>query len=166
MPESLEKFLGQVATRGSWVGGGSVTALSAALAAALLEKLTLDPHAIRRLRRSRRACVRLIRQDAETFARAIRATRSRNGQVFRRALKAATAVQEQGFHHACAVQAASRQARQTVKPRFQSDLRCALKLATAARESAGILIHTNLAWLDEKAYVSTVRRKLRRAARH
>ena len=68
---SLEQFLEQVARRGSWVGGGSVAALSAALAAAVLEKLVVQPSAGRRLKTIRRQCLALVSQDAERFAKAI-----------------------------------------------------------------------------------------------
>ena len=162
---SLEQFLDQVARRGSWVGGGSVSALSAALAAALLEKLVVDPQQARHLRQLRRACVGLIQRDAASFARVIRATRAKNRQAFHRSLKAATDVPCQVFVHAQIIQAACRKAQRAVKPRFQSDLRCAMALALAAAESARTLIHTNLSWLNDRAYARTVWRRLQAASR-
>ena len=160
MHGSLEQFLDQVARRGSWSGGGSVAALSAALAAALLEKLIHDPRAARRLRRIRQECVRLIRRDAETFARVIRATQRKHRQAFVRSLKAANEVPCRVFEHAQAVQSACRVAQRSVKPRFQSDLRCAMAVALAAGESARTLIYTNLAWLGDRAYAKRIRRRL------
>ena len=157
---SVDEFLEQVARRGSWLGGGSVAALSAALAAALLEKLVAQPAMARRLHRIRQACVALIPRDAEAFSRVIQATRRGNRAVFSRALKAATDVPWQVFAHAQAVQSACRAAQRTIKPRFQSDLRCALALALAASESARTLIQTNLAWLNDTAYSRTMRRRL------
>ena len=165
MHGSLEQFLEQVARRGSWVGGGSVSALSAALAAALLEKLIADPRQARHLRQLRRACVGLIQRDATAFARVIQATRAKNRQAFHRSLKAATNVPCQVFAHAQAIQAACRKAQRAIKPRFQSDLRCAMALALAAAESARTLIHTNLHWLNDRAYARTVWRRLQATSR-
>ncbi len=163
MEASLEEFLDQLARRGSWFGGGSAAAFSAALAAGLLEKLVVDPARTRRLRRIRRECLALVEGDAATFASVIRATRAKDRQAFRRALKTATDVPCRVFERAKAVQTACRQAQRVVKPRFQSDLRCALAIALAAAESARTLIHTNLAWLDDAAYAKAVQRRLDRA---
>ena len=165
MPDSLERFLDQVARRGSWVGGGSVAALSAALAAALLEKLVVHAAARRPLKRIRTDCARLIHQDAERFARVIQALQARKHALFARSLKSATEVPCRVFAHAQAVQSACRRAQRSIKPRLQSDLRCAMALALAASESARTLIETNLAWLDDPAYTKTVHRWLQSAIR-
>lgn len=161
MSESIEQFLDEAARRGSWIGGGSVAALSAALAAALLEKLTVAPQTVRRLRRIRHACVGLIQQDAQAFATVIRATRAGESRTFQRALKAATDAQVHVFRHSQTIAGACRKARRAIKPRFQSDLQCALALAAAARQSASAFIRTNLAWLNHPAYAAQVRRRLR-----
>ena len=160
MQESLEQFLEQVARRGSWVGGGSVAAVGAALAAALLEKLVIRPDIARRLRRIRRECIRLIQRDAESFSRVIAATRAGDRSAFRRTLKAATDVPYLVFEHSQAIQAACWSAQRAVKPKFQSDLRCAMALALAAAESARTLISTNLAWLNDRAYTKKMQRQL------
>lgn len=165
MHGSVEAFVGQVARRGSWYGGGSAAALSGALSAALLEKLLLQPAAVRRLRRVRHSCLRLIEEDARSFAQVIAATRSPGRRRFQRALKAATEVPWQVFRHAQAVQALCRKAQRSVKPRWQSDLRCAMALALAAAESARTLIQTNLTWLNDRAYARTMQRRLQAAAR-
>ena len=160
---SVDRFLEEVARRGSWVGGGSVAALSAALAAALLEKLVPQAAARQKLRRIRRACVTLIDRDATMFSRVIKASRGGNRSQFRRALTAATDVPWQVFAHAQTVQRMCRQAQRSVKPRFQSDLRCALAVALGASESTRTLIHTNLAWLNDAAYTRRMRRRLQSA---
>lgn len=162
MQASVEKFLETVAKRGSWVGGGSVTALSVALAAALLEKLLHDPSRARRLRQIRRACLQLIARDAETFACVIRATREHNRRAFTRRLKTATEVQVQVCEAAQTVQVACRIARQSVNPKMQSDLRCAMALAMAAAEGAKTLVRTNLAWLNDRSYTQQIERRIRR----
>ena len=164
MSVSLEELLRQVARKGSWVGGGSVAAICAALSAALLEKLVIQPTAAKRLRRIRRACLALIPRDARAFSQAIQATRHSDRRRFRRSLKAATEVPWQVFAHAQTVQGMCEAAQRSVKPRFQSDLRCALAVALAAGESARTLIHTNLAWLNDAAYTRMMRRRLQSAA--
>ena len=165
MSDSLEQFLEQVARRGSWVGGGSVAALCAALSAALLEKLIVQPRVARRLRVMQRECLQLVHRDAELFARVIHATREGNRRAVSRSLKVATNVPYRVWVHAQAVQAACRAAQRSVKPRFQSDLRCAMAVALAASESARTLIHTNLAWLDDGAYSRMMRRRLQMVTR-
>jgi formiminotetrahydrofolate cyclodeaminase len=142
------------------MGGGSAAALSGAVAAALLEKLILKPRTARRLARIRRDCLRLIQQDADAFARVIRTTRRRDRSAFQQALKAATEMPCLVFEHAQAIQAACRSAQRSVRPRFQSDLRCAMAIALAAAESARTLVQTNLAWLNDQRYTARIRRKL------
>ena len=164
MQGSLEQLLDQVAKRGSWLGGGSVVALSAALSAALLEKLIANPVQARRLRRIRQECVALIERDARAFARVIRASRrGTSRRLFERALQAATRAPLQVFTHAQALCAAANAAERSVKPRFRSDLRCALALARASRDGAKALILTNLIWLNDASYARTVRRHLSRS---
>ena len=152
-----------MAKKGSWFGGGSVAALAAALAAALLEKLVTRSAQVRPLRRIRRACVTLVEQDARAFARVVSATRSKQPGVFHKSLKRAIDIPCQVFAHAQAIQAACRRAQRVVKPRFQSDLRCAMALALAAAESARTLIQTNLTWLNDPGYARAVRRRLHAA---
>lgn len=148
MKGTLKEVLDEVARRGSWMGGGSAAALSAALAAALLEKLTPQANAARALRQVRRACLVLVDQDAKTFARAIHALQSRHTGTFRQRLRAATAIQEQVFRKARMIQEAGRQSMRRVKPKFRSDLRCAIALAEAAQRSSQVLMRANLAWLN------------------
>ena len=142
-----------------------MAALSAALAAALLEKLVPQAAARQKLRRIRRACVTLIDRDATMFSRVIKASRGENRSGFRRALTAATNVPWQVFAHAQTIQSACRVAQREIKPKFQSDLRCALALALAASESARTLILTNLAWLNDPAYTRMMRRRFQSATR-
>lgn len=158
---SIEQVLAQVARRGSWVGGGSVAALGAALSAALLEKLLGDARLARRLRGIRRDCLRLFRVDAEIFARVIRATRTGRRRTFVRSLKAAIEVPCTVFTHARVLEAASRAARRAVGPRFQSDLSCAQAFARASGEAARGFIETNLVWLGDPGYARRIRRTLR-----
>ena len=165
MHGSLEQFLEQVARPGSRVGGGSVAALRPALAAALLEKLIVRPQVARRLRRTRRECLRLVQRDAGAFTRVVRAVRRSDQSAFRGALRRATEVPWQVFEHAQAIQSTCRAARRSVKPRFQSDLRCAMALALASAESARTLIETNLAWLNDPRYSTQMRRRLQSASR-
>ena len=163
MQGSVEQLLTQIARRGSWLGGGSVAALGAALSAALLEKLVFDLRLTRRLRSIRRECLRLIQADAKTFASVIHAVRAGNRAAFRRLLKAATEVPCRIFEHASAIQTECRRARRSVKRQFQSDLKCAEAMANASAQSARALIDTNLAWLKDPRYTTSVHRRLRAA---
>ena len=161
--QSLEQFLDQVARRGSWFGGGSVAAVCAALAAALLEKLVHQAGTAQRLRRIRRECLGLARRDAEAFADVIQTTRRKNRAAFHRTLKAATEIPCRVFEHAAAVQSACRAAQRAVKPQFQSDLRCAMAVALAAGESARALVNTNLAWLNDPNYTVRIHSRFQAA---
>ena len=162
MRQSLEYFLDQVARQGSWFGGGSVAALSAALTAALLEKLLGSVAPARRLQRIRRECFALVSRDAEAFARVIEASRSEKSHAFTRTLKAATEIPCRVFEHAQAIRAASWAAAGSIKPQFQSDLKGARAMAGAAAEGARALIETNLVWLNDRVYTRTIRLRLRR----
>jgi len=162
---SFDSFLEQIARRGSWFGGGSAAAIAAALAAALVEKLTVSPPLRRRVHRIRRECTRMVQQDAAAFSKVIRASRTGRRAAFRRALQAATEVPCRVVEQAKAVEAACRQTAKTLKPQFQSDLRCARALAAAAGASGRALIDTNLDWLNDPSFTRRIRRRLRDATR-
>lgn len=165
LQQSISDFLEEVARRGSWLGGGSTAALSAATAAALLEKLIVRKATARALRRIRYDCVGLIERDARAFAGVVQAIRQDDRRVFRRSLMKATDVPWRVFRHAARLQATCREAQRTTAPRLQSDLRCAMALALASGESARTLIHTNLAWLNDKRYSQSMRRRLQATSR-
>ena len=161
---SLERFLSQVARRGSWIGGGSVAALGVAASAALLEKLTLDPGQANRLRTIRRRCTRLVEQDAVVFSKVIAAMRSDRPAQFRQALRHAIDVPCRVMEQAYAVQRFGRRARRAIRPQFQSDVRCALAFAAAAAAAAHGFIQINLAWLGDPSYRQQIHRRLAMAA--
>lgn len=163
---SLDQFVSHIARRGSWFGGGSVAALCAALAAGLLEKIVAQAVPARALGRIRRECLGLIQRDADAFARVIRTTERKDQGAFRSSLKTAIDIPCRVFEHAERVQAACRAAQRTVKPQYQSDLRCALAVALAAAESARTLVNTNLAWLNDPAYTRQIERRLQTAQRY
>ena len=163
---SLDRFVSHIARRGSWFGGGSVAALCAALAAALLEKIVVEAVPARTLRRIRRECLGLIKKDADAFARVITTTQSKDRGAFRSSLKTAIDIPSRVFEHAERIQAVCRTAQRTVKPRYQSDLRCALAVALAAAESARTLVITNLAWLNDPATTRQIERRLQTAQRY
>lgn len=165
MQGSVQQFLEQVARRGSWLGGGSAAALAAALSAALLEKLVVRQDAARRLRAVRRECGALIDRDAVTFSRAIAATRTGQRAGFAQALKTATEVPYRVFANAHTVGAIGRAEQRAIKRQFQSDVRCAIALADAAATSARTLVDTNLAWLKDRPYAASMRKRLRLAMR-
>ena len=163
---SIDEFLAQVARRGSLVGGGSVVAVGAALAAALLEKLLIRPSQAASIRRIRKACLVLADQDAVVFSRVIAATRQQDRRRFTAALKRATDVPFAVFRHACTLRVAGKQAQRSINPKFHSDLRCALALADAAGVGARTLVLTNLAWLRDARYTRQMKRRLATVDRH
>ena len=91
-------------------------------------------------------------RDAATFARVVASSRSGDQVRFRRALKNAIKIPMRVIACAQAVRAAGRTAKRSIKPRFQSDLRCAEALANAAATSARALINANLAWLGDRRH--------------
>lgn len=165
MSVSIEEFFHQIARRGSLFGGGSAAAMTAALSAALLEKLVTESRVSLRLRRIRRECLALAQRDAQVFGRVIAASRRSDRAVFARALKQAIDVPWQVLQRSRAVQSACAALRRRIHPRFQSDLRCASAMARAAQDSARVLILTNVSWLNDPAYSRAMRRRLAAASR-
>jgi len=145
------------------LGGGSAAALSAALAAALLEKLTTRPSAALRLRRSRRECLRLIEQDAACFARVIQAMRAGRREAFVRSLKVAIDVPCRIIFQARSVRRQARASQQRIARQFHSDLQCVVALTQAAEQGAAALVRTNLSWLADRTYARRINRRLRAA---
>lgn len=155
---SLEQRLDQLATRGSWYGGGSAAALACALAAALLEKLA--SRANRSLHPIRTRCVQLAEQDALAFARVIRTQARDDRQAAAQALKAAIDVPWQVYDCSQRLLRISRQIRQTLSPRYRSDLQCAQALARASGRAARAFMKANLAWLNDEGHAKRMRRRL------
>ena len=162
---SLEHALDEISRRGSWWGGGTVAAFSAALSAALVEKLAAQPSIRRRLQRIRQSCLQLGQADADAFADVIRATRSGSRRAFAHSLKAATEVPYDVLGHACTIEDACRRLERQIRPRYRSDLRCARALACAAGASARGFIDANLAWLRDPVYARRMRRRVAAALR-
>ena len=159
MSAPLEHVLSQVARKGSWYGGGTAAALGLSLSAALLEKLAHRADDQRRLRALRHLGLRLAEQDAQAFARVIAA--SRHGSAGKsKALKQAIDIPCQVYESATRVRAIGRRIARTIKPRFQSDVRCALALAQASAQGAQGFINANLMWLNDRRYASLIRQKL------
>lgn len=165
MKGSLDQILSQVARRGSWFGGGSVSAISTALAAALLEKLVLQEAMRQRLRRLRKDCLKLAQRDADAFAQVVCASRDKQPAIFKRMLKQAIQIPLRVFGHAQTVRKLCERLQGRIRKGFQSDLRCAVALALASGEGARTLILTNLAWLDEPRYTKQIRARLQRLSR-
>ena len=161
MPTALERFLDQVADRNAHVGGGSLAALSAAMSAALLEKLPGTSAQSTRLRRIRSECTKLILEDGIAFARVLQADRVRNPQGFSRRLKSAIEIPCRIAQDAHGLVIMGRRARRRVKRPWRSDAQCALALAVAAEASACAMIHANLRWLHDSTYTRRIRRRLR-----
>jgi len=175
---SVQQLLDQTAKRGSWYGGGSVAALACALSAALLEKL-VSPTAPRRatklasfrrrspaagmIRATRTQALRLVDEDARTFAHVIKAMYQQDKIATRKALKQAIEVPLRVHVSAHQILQAAERAKRDIPKRYHSDLTCVIALAKASREAARAFVETNLAWLGDKTYTRQVRRKLARA---
>ena len=151
MNPSLTQFLGLLARRQTRVAGGSLTALAAACAAALLEKLTRKTRLRRELGRLRRRCGALITRDAEVFGQVVGALRRHQPARARRYLLAATRLQQDVAAAAARSRSACRVLARTIPPHYRSDLLCAQALAGAAATGARALIQTNQAWLADLA---------------
>ena len=159
---SVEQFLDQTATRGTWYGGGSAAALACALSASLMEKLSCQASTARASRTIRRECTALIETDARVFRDVIRASAQGSRAGFTRALKTAIRVPWQVFDASRRLQQLAPKIGRHIRPRYRVDLRCAVAIARASGASAKFLVATNLAWLGDRAYS---RRLLRRMAR-
>lgn len=160
MAPSLEQFLEQTATRGTWYGGGSASAFTCALAAALLQKLVTRAALSRQLNAIRHRCLALVEQDAEAFAAAIR-TLARRPAGFPAALRLATEVPAAVYAASQRIRAIAKTAQREVRSKYQVDLRCAVALARASAESSRGLIRTNLAWLKDPRYSRQLRQRLK-----
>ena len=164
MSTSVLQFLDRTATRGSWYGGGSAAALTAATAAALLEKLASRPALARSIRVLRGRCVAAIDGDAQAFARVIKAYYQQDRGAVKRTLKRAIEVPVSVHHTASRLLALAREVKRSVPSKYQSDLRCVVAMATAARDSAAALVATNLDWLADAKHARRVRKQLARPA--
>ena len=157
---SLEQFLDQTATRGTWYGGGSAAALACALSASLMEKLSCQASTARASRAIRRQCTALIDADARVFAEVIRASSRGNRAGFQRALKSAIRVPWQVFDASRRLQQLAPKIGRHIRPKYRVDLTCAVAIARASGASAKALINTNLAWLGDRAYARQMQRQL------
>ena len=162
---SLEQFLGLLAKRGSWFGGGSAAACANALASALLEKLTTATASRAALASMRHESLKLIDQDAQRFAAVIHALRQGNKRLFSERLRKATEIPCQVFVTSQRIQKMCRRQKKLIRRQFHSDLHCVAALAVASAASAKALIETNLGWLKDKSYTQKIRRRCQRAVK-
>ena len=143
---SIQQLLEQTADRHGAYGGGSAAALSCALAAALVEKLSGRKPAAGIARRLRVCCTKLIDADAKAFAKVVRATAKGDKMALRRALKTATDIPCQIEECSKQVLEVAQRIKLYVSPRYRVDLRCAETLARAAQQSSRALVAANRAW--------------------
>ena len=162
MSISLEQFLDQTAKRGSWYGGGSASALTGALAAALLEKLLSRPQDVKPVRALRNRCFDFVERDATAFARVIEAYYQHDYSAAKLALKEAIEVPVRVYAVATRVLTTAKRLSRSIRPQYRSDLRCAMSLASASRTSARAFIVTNLKWLGDPAHARRIERRLAR----
>ena len=157
---SVRTFLDQTATTGTWYGGGSAAAFTCALSAALLEKLARSAVHRKPLRTIRTRCLRLVKTDADSFARVVRAHSRHDARATTKALKAAIDVPLQVCRDASQARKISIAIRPSIRRHYDVDLRCAVELAQAAGKAARALVTTNLTWLDDPKYSRRIRQQL------
>jgi len=138
---TIEEFLEEVAARKPVPGGGSVAALSGALAAALVSmaaQFSRNEGFSERARTLMSTLTQLIDRDAEAFAS--------------RDLKEATRVPLQTAKHGYAVLKLADALMENCNPRVITDIGVAAKMAEAAVEGAMMNVEVNLASIGDEDY--------------
>jgi formiminotetrahydrofolate cyclodeaminase len=138
---TVEQFLEEVAARKPVPGGGSVAALSGALAAALVSmaaRFSGNEEFSERARTLMSTLTQLIDRDAEAFAS--------------RDLKEATRVPLETAKHGYAVLKLADALMEICNPRVITDIGVAAKMAEAAVKGAMLNVKVNLASIGDKRY--------------
>ena len=115
------------------------------------------------IRAIRAQTLKLVDEDARTFACVIKAMYQQDKAATRKALKQAIEVPLRVHQSAHQIVQAAERAKKDIPKRYHSDLTCVIALAKASREAALAFVETNLAWLGDQAHTRKVRRKLARA---
>jgi formiminotetrahydrofolate cyclodeaminase len=138
---TIEEFLEELAARKPTPGGGSVAALSGALAAGLVSmaaEFSRNKDFSEEARTLMNTLADLVDRDAEAFAA--------------RALKEATRVPLQTAKHSYAVLKLAGALLETCNPRVITDIGVAAKMAEAAVEGAMLNVEVNLASIGDEDY--------------
>ncbi|TET55358.1 MAG: hypothetical protein E3J50_04965 [Dehalococcoidia bacterium] len=138
---TLNKFLEELACRKPVPGGGSVSALSGALAAGLVSmaaEFSGDSGTAEKSRRLGRVLISLVDKDAEAFV---------GGD-----LREATEIPLQTARYAYEVLKLARVLLQDCNPRLITDIGVAAKVAEAAVEGALLNVRVNLISIEDEEY--------------
>jgi formiminotetrahydrofolate cyclodeaminase len=138
---TIEEFLEELAARKPTPGGGSVAALSGALAAGLVSmaaEFSRNKDFSEEARTLMNTLADLVDRDAEAFAA--------------RDLKEATRVPLQTAKHSYAVLKLAGALLETCNPRVITDIGVAAKMAEAAVEGAMLNVEVNLASIGDEDY--------------
>jgi formiminotetrahydrofolate cyclodeaminase len=142
---TIEEFLEELAARKPTPGGGSVAALSGALAAGLVSmaaEFSRNKDFSEEARTLMNTLADLVDRDAEAFAA--------------RDLKEATRVPLQTAKHSYAVLKLAGALLETCNPRVITDIGVAAKMAEAAVEGAMLNVEVNLASIGDENYEKEV----------
>jgi formiminotetrahydrofolate cyclodeaminase len=142
---TIEEFLEELAARKPTPGGGSVAALSGALAAGLVSmaaEFSRNKDFSEEARTLMNTLADLVDRDAEAFAA--------------RDLKEATRVPLQTAKHSYAVLKLAGALLETCNPRVITDIGVAAKMAEAAVEGAMLNVEVNLASIGDENYKKEV----------
>jgi len=138
---TIEGFLEEVAAKKPVPGGGSVAALSGALAAALVSMaadFSRNESLCEEARALMKTLTQLVDKDAQAFAS--------------RDLKEATRVPLQTARHSYVVLKLTRDLLETCNPRVSTDIGVAAKMAEAAVRGAMLNVKVNLASIGDEDY--------------
>jgi formiminotetrahydrofolate cyclodeaminase len=142
---TIEEFLEELAARKPTPGGGSVAALSGALAAGLVSmaaEFSRNKDISEEARTLMSTLADLVDRDAQAFAA--------------RDLKEATRVPLQTARHSYAVLKLAGALLETCNPRVITDIGVAAKMAEAAVEGAMLNVEVNLASIGDENYKKEV----------
>ena len=148
---TLKGFLEELAARKPVPGGGSVSALSGALAAGLVSmaaEFSRDKKVAEKARRLGKVLLKLVDKDAEAFAAGD--------------LKEATEIPLQTARYAYEVLELAEVLLQNCNPRLITDIGVAAKMAEASVEGALLNVKVNLMSLEDEEYKKDILKTARK----
>ena len=169
LEHSVRAYAGAVGSAAPAPGAGSVAALTAALAAALNEKVARkspDPvtqQLAKTMARTRERLLNLVDDDARAFSDVMRAWKGTPLQR-RRALKMATKIplavcSDCSMIHDVALRLAA-----VAKPAIRADAQAAQRLAVGALQAARLMVEVNLSLMDDAAFAQAAQEALNKYA--
>lgn len=172
----LDEFLDNVASRNPIPGGGSVSALSGALSAALIsmvanltlankkyEKNHKDMEKLLKKSEALRADLyRLIQEDADAYKKVVEAYKTKNNTEIQKAMKNATTVPLQTAQTTISLLDLIKTISTKGNKNASSDCGVALLMAQAAIKGALLNVEINLPFITDKKFVSEMGKKCKK----